>query len=55
MANAATVGAALTAGLRRELADVAGVAEIRGQGLMIGTSWTAPAACCWARPPRRAC
>jgi len=42
MANAATVGAALTAGLRRELADVAGVAEIRGQGLMIGIELDRP-------------
>nr|WP_316644264.1 aspartate aminotransferase family protein [uncultured Roseateles sp.] len=42
MANAATVGAALTAGLRRELADVAGVTEIRGQGLMIGIELDRP-------------
>ena len=36
LANAATVGAALKAGLERELAGVKGVTEIRGQGLMIG-------------------
>ena len=34
--NAATVGAALKAGLQRELSGVAGVVDIRGQGLMIG-------------------
>ena len=34
--NAATVGAALRAGLERELAGVDGVVEIRGQGLMLG-------------------
>ncbi len=34
--NAARVGAALRAGLERELAGVAGVVEIRGQGLMLG-------------------
>lgn len=42
MANAATVGAALTAGLRRELAGLDGVAEIRGQGLMIGIELDRP-------------
>ena len=36
LANAATVGAALKAGLERELDGVKGVADIRGQGLMIG-------------------
>ena len=36
LANAATVGAALKAGLERELAGVKGVTEIRGQGLMLG-------------------
>lgn len=36
LANAAAVGAALKAGLERELAGVAGVVEIRGQGLMLG-------------------
>jgi acetylornithine aminotransferase len=34
--NAAAVGAALRAGLERGLAGVKGVAEIRGQGLMLG-------------------
>ena len=34
--NAATVGSALRAGLARELAGVAGVVDIRGQGLMLG-------------------
>jgi acetylornithine/N-succinyldiaminopimelate aminotransferase len=34
--NAASVGAALKAGLERELAGVAGVVEVRGQGLMLG-------------------
>jgi acetylornithine/N-succinyldiaminopimelate aminotransferase len=36
MENAATVGAALKASLKRELASVKGVVDIRGQGLMIG-------------------
>jgi len=36
MENAATVGATLKASLKRELAGVKGVVEIRGQGLMIG-------------------
>jgi len=34
--NAAKVGAALKAGLARELSGVAGVVEVRGQGLMLG-------------------
>jgi len=34
--NAAKVGAALKAGLQRELAGVEGVVEVRGQGLMLG-------------------
>jgi acetylornithine/N-succinyldiaminopimelate aminotransferase len=34
--NAATVGARLKAALARELGELAGVTEIRGQGLMIG-------------------
>ena len=42
LANAATVGAALKAGLERELAGVAGVTEIRGQGLMIGIELDRP-------------
>jgi acetylornithine/N-succinyldiaminopimelate aminotransferase len=40
--NAATVGAVLRAGLERELADVAGVVEVRGQGLMIGIELDRP-------------
>lgn len=36
LANAAKVGGALKAGLERELRDVDGVLEIRGQGLMLG-------------------
>lgn len=40
--NAATVGAALKAGLERELAGVAGVTDIRGQGLMIGIELDRP-------------
>ena len=40
--NAATVGAALQAGLARELAGLAGVTEIRGQGLMIGIELDRP-------------
>jgi len=42
LANAATVGAALNAGLERELAGVAGVAQIRGQGLMLGIELDRP-------------
>jgi acetylornithine/N-succinyldiaminopimelate aminotransferase len=40
--NAATVGAALKAGLARELAGVDGVVEIRGQGLMLGIELARP-------------
>jgi acetylornithine aminotransferase len=40
--NAATVGAALRASLTRELAGVAGVVEIRGQGLMLGIELDRP-------------
>lgn len=40
--NAATVGAALKAGLERELAGVAGVVEVRGQGLMLGIELDRP-------------
>jgi acetylornithine aminotransferase len=40
--NAATVGAALKAGLERELAGVQGVADIRGQGLMLGIELARP-------------
>ena len=42
LANAASVGAALKAGLERELAGVPGVAEIRGQGLMLGIELDRP-------------
>jgi acetylornithine/N-succinyldiaminopimelate aminotransferase len=42
LANAASVGAHLHAGLARELAGVAGVKEIRGQGLMIGIELDRP-------------
>jgi len=40
--NAATVGAALKAGLQRELAGVAGFVEVRGQGLMLGIELDRP-------------
>jgi acetylornithine/N-succinyldiaminopimelate aminotransferase len=40
--NAAAVGAALRAGLARELKGTAGVADIRGQGLMIGIELDRP-------------
>jgi acetylornithine/N-succinyldiaminopimelate aminotransferase len=42
LANAAAVGAALKAGLERELDGVKGVADIRGQGLMIGIELDRP-------------
>ena len=42
LANAATVGAALKAGLERELSGLAGVVEIRGQGLMLGIELDRP-------------
>jgi acetylornithine aminotransferase len=42
MANAATVGAALKAGLQRELEGVSGVVEVRGQGLMLGIELARP-------------
>ena len=40
--NAAIVGAYLMASLQRELGSLAGVKEIRGQGLMIGVELTKP-------------
>ncbi|HJV94573.1 MAG TPA: aspartate aminotransferase family protein, partial [Albitalea sp.] len=40
--NAATVGAALRAGLLRELEGVAGFVEVRGQGLMLGIELDRP-------------
>jgi acetylornithine/N-succinyldiaminopimelate aminotransferase len=42
MDNAASVGAALKAGLRRELQGLAGVVEVRGQGLMLGIELDRP-------------
>ncbi len=42
MQNAATVGALLKSGLERELANVSGVREIRGQGLMLGIELDRP-------------
>jgi acetylornithine/N-succinyldiaminopimelate aminotransferase len=42
LANAHDVGAALRAGLERELSGVAGVADIRGAGLMIGIELDRP-------------
>jgi acetylornithine/N-succinyldiaminopimelate aminotransferase len=42
LANAAEVGAALKDGLERALAGVAGVVEIRGQGLMLGIELDRP-------------
>jgi acetylornithine aminotransferase len=42
MENAATVGAALKSGLERELKGVAGVVEVRGQGLMLGIELDRP-------------
>jgi acetylornithine/N-succinyldiaminopimelate aminotransferase len=42
MANAATVGARLHAGLAEGLQGVAGVTEIRGQGLMVGIALDRP-------------
>ena len=42
LANAATVGALLQAGLERELAGVRGVVEVRGHGLMLGIALDRP-------------
>ncbi len=42
MENAATVGAALRSALRRELGDLAGVKDVRGEGLMIGVELERP-------------
>jgi len=42
MANAVTVGAHLMAALKRELGDLPGVKDIRGQGLMIGIELDRP-------------
>ena len=42
LANAARVGAALKAGLERELDGIKGVTDIRGQGLMLGIELDRP-------------
>ncbi|MDB5821185.1 MAG: aspartate aminotransferase family protein [Rhizobacter sp.] len=42
MANAETVGAALRESLRRELAGLPGVVDVRGEGLMIGVELARP-------------
>ncbi len=42
LANAATVGAALKAGIERELKGVDGFVEVRGQGLMLGVELDRP-------------
>jgi acetylornithine/N-succinyldiaminopimelate aminotransferase len=42
LANAATVGEVLKSGLQRELQGVAGVVEVRGQGLMLGIELDRP-------------
>ena len=42
LGNAERTGGRLQAGLRRELAGVAGVVEVRGQGLMIGIELARP-------------
>jgi acetylornithine aminotransferase len=42
LANAAEVGAFLKVGLERELAGVAGVVEVRGQGLILGIELDRP-------------
>src|SRR5205085_1402 len=44
LANAAEIGAMLKSGLERELAGVAGVVEVRGQGLMLGIELDRPCA-----------
>ena len=49
MANVAAVGAALRAGLERDLAGVPGVVEIRGAGLMIGIELARPCGALLAR------
>jgi len=50
--NAASVGAALRAGLERALEGVTGVVEIRGQGLMIGIELARPCTDLTARAMR---
>jgi len=49
LANAAEIGALLKSGLERELAGVAGVVEVRGQGLMLGIELDRPCAPLLAR------
>jgi len=49
LANAAGVGAHLMAALQRELGNLPGVKEIRGQGLMIGVELTKPCGALVAR------
>ncbi|MBV9891225.1 MAG: aminotransferase class III-fold pyridoxal phosphate-dependent enzyme, partial [Rhizobacter sp.] len=49
LANAAEVGAMLKGELERELAGVAGVVEVRGQGLMLGIELDRPCAPLLAR------
>jgi acetylornithine aminotransferase len=49
LANAASVGAALNARLREELAGLPGVVEIRGQGLIIGIELNRPCGVLLAR------
>jgi acetylornithine aminotransferase len=49
LANAAEIGALLKADLERELAGVAGVVEVRGQGLMLGIELDRPCAPLLAR------
>ena len=49
MANAAAVGGHLLAGLRRELAGLPGVVDIRGAGLMIGIELARPCGVLLAR------
>ena len=49
MENAASVGAALRAGLERELGGLPGVREIRGQGLMLGVELDRPCGVLLAR------
>jgi acetylornithine aminotransferase len=44
LANAAEIGALLKASLEHELADVSGVVEVRGQGLMLGIELDRPCA-----------
>ncbi len=53
--NAATVGAHLKAALERELLELPGVLEVRGQGLMLGIELDRPCGALTAAPPRPAC